>query len=142
MTGCTGKCCFIVMYVGWCGVCNVVMVFPVEVFVGYVGVYMFCFYLFAVYGVGFCVDVCGVVYVVECSLFLESGYCLLSCGLMRVWGDVIFVMRVIEAVLLLIACVFRHVIQFVQYFAAVQPRAGCIAYLSICCCRPHLSNGC
>ena len=32
-----------------------------------------CFDLYVVYGVVICVDVCGVVCVVECCLFLESG---------------------------------------------------------------------
>ena len=35
-----------------------------------------CF-MFAVYGVGISVDVCGVVYLVECCLFIESRCCLL-----------------------------------------------------------------
>ena len=44
-----------------------------------------------VYGVGVCVNVCGVVCVVVCCLFLMSGCCLLCCDIVGVWDVVIFV---------------------------------------------------
>ena len=53
------------------------MVFVTVVFsvVDHGGVYVFhvCFYLCVVYGVGVCVNVCGVVCVSECCLFLVCG---------------------------------------------------------------------
>ena len=54
----------------------------VEICVDYGGVYVFHPYFdsCAVYGVGVCVNVCGVVCVVECRLFLSSGCCLLCCS--------------------------------------------------------------
>ena len=54
----------------------------VEIYVDYGGVYVFhvCFYLCVIYGVGVCVDVCGVVYIVECVFFVY-GCRLLSCDL-------------------------------------------------------------
>ena len=69
------------MYVEWYGVCNFVVISAVEVCVYYSGVSVFHvhFDLCVVYGIGICVDVCGVVCVVECCLFLESGSCLLCC---------------------------------------------------------------
>ena len=47
----------------------------------YGGVNVFHVYLNfgVVYGVGVCVNVCGVVWVVVCCLFLTSGCCLLCC---------------------------------------------------------------
>ena len=80
-TGCTGKCCFGVMYCEWCGVCDFVVLSAVEVCVDYGGVNVFhvCLNFGVVYGVGVCVNVCGVVCVVVCCLFLTSGCCLLCC---------------------------------------------------------------
>ena len=51
----------------------------VEVCVDYDGVNVFhvCLDFHVAYGVGVCVNVCGVVCVVECCLFLTSGYWLL-----------------------------------------------------------------
>ena len=69
------------MYVEWYGVCNSVVFLGIELFVDYGGVYMcflFCF-LCVVYGVGICVDVCGVVCVDGSWLFHKSGCCLLCC---------------------------------------------------------------
>ena len=60
MIGCYVKCCFDAIYVGWCGV-------DIDVYVDYGGVY-----LFLVYGFAVCVYVCGVVYLAESCLFLES----------------------------------------------------------------------
>ena len=53
-----------------------------------------CFDL-CVYGAGVCVNVCGVVCVVECCLFLESG---LLCCVVSVWGVVKFVLYVMSVV--------------------------------------------
>ena len=55
------------------------------VFVDYGDVYVFCFDLFVVYGVGICIDVCDVVCVIECCLLLKSGCCLLCCHEV-LWG--------------------------------------------------------
>ena len=75
MTGCSGECCFRVMYCEWYGVCDfvVLLVVEVEVCADYVDVNVFhvCLNFGIVYGVG----VCGVVCVVVCCLFLTS--CLL-----------------------------------------------------------------
>ena len=43
-----------------------------------------CFDLSFVYGVRICVDVCGVVCVAECCLFLKS-LCGVCCGVVGVW---------------------------------------------------------
>ena len=61
------------IYVEWYGVCNVVVVLVVEICVDFGDVYVFhvCFYLGVVYGVGICVDVCGIICVVECVCFLN-----------------------------------------------------------------------
>ena len=66
MTGCSGKCCFGVMYCEWYGVCD----FVVEVCADYGGVNVFhvCLNFSVVYGFGVCVNVCGVVCVVVCCL--------------------------------------------------------------------------
>ena len=63
------------MYAEWYGVCNVV-ISDVEVCCVYDGVYVFQVYfdLGVVYGVGNCVDVCGVVCVIECVCFLSLGF--------------------------------------------------------------------
>ena len=55
------------------------MISAVHVCVNNGGVYLFlvCFDLCVVNGVGICIDISGVVCVVECCLFLESGCCLL-----------------------------------------------------------------
>ena len=78
-TGCSGECCFGVMYCEWYGVCDFVVLSVVEVCADYGGVNVFhvCHNFGVVYVVGVCVDVCGVVCVVVCGLFLTSGYCLL-----------------------------------------------------------------
>ena len=63
-TSCSGECCFGMMYVEY-------------------------FVLCVVYGVGIYLDVCDVVCVVECCLFLESGRCLLCCYVVKsVFGGV------------------------------------------------------
>ena len=82
MTGCSGECCFRVMYCEWYGVCDFVVLSVVEVCADYGGVNMFhvCLNFGVVYGVGVCVNVCVIVCVVVCCLFLTSGCCLLCCG--------------------------------------------------------------
>ena len=76
MMGCSGECCFGVMYCEWYGVCDFVVLSVVEVCADYgdVNVFHVCLNFGVVYGVGVCVNVCGVV---VCCLFLTSGYCLL-----------------------------------------------------------------
>ena len=68
-----------VLLVEWYGVCDFVVFSVVEICVDYDGVHVFhvCFYLCIVYGVGVCVDVFGVICVIEWSLFLPSGCWLL-----------------------------------------------------------------
>ena len=80
-TGCSGKCCFGVMYSEWHGVRDFVVLSAVEVCVDYggVNVFHFCLNFGVVYDVVVCVNVCGVVCVVVCCLFLTSGCCLLGC---------------------------------------------------------------
>ena len=77
MTGCSVECCFGVVYVEWYGVCDFVVPSVVEICVEYGGVYVFHVYfnLCVVHGVGICDDICGVVCVVECCLFIASGCC-------------------------------------------------------------------
>ena len=72
-TGCSGKCCFGVMYCEWYGVCDFVVLSVVEVCDDYGGVNVshVCLNFGSVYGVGVCVHVC--------CLFLTSGCCLLCC---------------------------------------------------------------
>ena len=67
------------MYCEWYGVCDFIVLSVVEVCADYVGVNVFHVFLNfgVVYGVG--VNVCSVVCVVVCCLFLTSGCCLL-CG--------------------------------------------------------------
>ena len=74
-----GECCFGVMHCEWYGVCDFVVLSVVEVCADYGGVNVFhvCPNFGIVYGVGVCVNVCGVVCVVLCCLFLTSGCCLL-----------------------------------------------------------------
>ena len=60
-TGCSGGCCFGVMYCEWYGVCDFVVLSVVEV----------C----ADYGVGVCVNVCGVVCVAVCFVRLGVVCC-------------------------------------------------------------------
>ena len=54
MIGCSGECCFGVMYDLWYGVRDIVVFSAIDVFVNYCGVYVFrvCFDLCLVYGVG------------------------------------------------------------------------------------------
>ena len=73
MTGCSGECCFRVMYCEWYRVCDFVVLSVVEVCADYGGVNVFHVCL----NFGFVVGVCGVVCVVICCLFLMSGCCLL-----------------------------------------------------------------
>ena len=70
MTGCSGKCCFGVMYCKWYGVCDFVVLSAVEICADYGGVNVFhvCLNFGVVYGVGVCINVCGVVCVVVCFL--------------------------------------------------------------------------
>ena len=84
MTGCSGECCFGVMYCEWYGVCDFVVLSIVELCANYGGVNVFhvCLNFGVVYGVGVCVNVCGVVCVVVCCLFLTSVCCLLCCDVM------------------------------------------------------------
>ena len=67
-TGCLGECCFGVMYCEWYGVCDFVVLSVVEVCADYV--FHVCLNFDLVYGVGVCVNVCGVVCVVLCFLCL------------------------------------------------------------------------
>ena len=62
-TGCSGECCIRVMYGEWYRACDLIVLSVVEVCVDYGGVTVF-------YGVGICVNVCGVVCVVVCFLRL------------------------------------------------------------------------
>ena len=73
-TGCSGECCFGVMYCEWYGVCDFV-VLSVEVCTDYGGVNVFhvCLIFGVVYGVGVGVNVCGVVCVVVWCCFLLLG---------------------------------------------------------------------
>ena len=98
------------MYGEWYGVCDFLVLSVVEVCVDYSGVNVFqvCLDCYVVYGIGICVNVCGVVCVVVCCLFLTSG----CCDVVGVWGGVIFVlsvMRVVGGVPLWISCVFSRV---------------------------------
>ena len=72
----------------WYGVCDFVVLLVDEVCADYGGVNVFhgCLNSGVVYGVGVCVNVCGVVCVVVCCLFLMSGCCLLCCDVVGVWG--------------------------------------------------------
>ena len=73
------ECCLGVMYGEWYGVCNFVVLSVVEVCLDYSGVNVFhlCLDFGVFYGVEVRVNVCGVVSVVVCCLFLTSGCCLL-----------------------------------------------------------------
>ena len=73
-----------------------------------------CLNFGGVYGVGICVNVCGVVCFVVCwyvvCFFRLDVVC---CGVVGVWGVVIFVlsvMRVVGGVPLWVECVFRRVV--------------------------------
>ena len=70
-TGWLGECCFGVMYGEWYGVCDFVVLSVAEVGADYGGVNVFHVWLNfgVVYGVGVCVNVCGVFCVVVCCLF-------------------------------------------------------------------------
>ena len=63
MTGCSGECCFGVMYCEWYRVCDFVLLSVVEVCADYGGVNVFhvCLNFGIVYGVRVCINVCGVV---------------------------------------------------------------------------------
>ena len=76
------------------------MLSAVEAYADHGGVNVFhvCLNVGVVYGVGVCVDVCGVVCVVVCCLFLTSGCCLLCFNVVGVWGVVIFVLSVMRVV--------------------------------------------
>ena len=80
--GCSGECCFGVIYDEWYGVCDFVVLSVVCVDYGGVNVFHVCVDFGIVYSVGVCVNVCGVVCVVVCCLFLTSGCCLLRCDVM------------------------------------------------------------
>ena len=99
-TGCSGKCCFRVMYCELYGVCDFVVWSVDEVCVDYGGVNVFyvCPNFGIVSSVGVCVNVCGVVYyVVICCLFITSGCGLLCCNVVGGWG-VHFVLSVMHVV--------------------------------------------
>ena len=66
--GCSGECCFGVMYCESYGVCDFVVLSVVGVCADYGGVNVFhvCLDFGVVYGVGVCVNVRGVVCVVVC----------------------------------------------------------------------------
>ena len=53
--GCSGDCCFGVIYIEWYGVCNFVVISVVEVLVDYGAVDVFHIYFHL------CLDICGVV---------------------------------------------------------------------------------
>ena len=55
--GCSGECCFVVMYCEWYGVCDFVVLSVVEVCADYGGVNVFhvCLNYGVVHGVGVCV---------------------------------------------------------------------------------------
>ena len=55
------------------------------VLTGGVNVFHVCLNFSVVYGVGVCVNVCGVVCIVVCCLFLTSGCCLLCCDVVVYW---------------------------------------------------------
>ena len=59
-TGCSGDCCFVVMYCELYGVCDFVVLSIVEVCADYGGVNVFhvCLNFCVVYGVGVCLNVC------------------------------------------------------------------------------------
>ena len=69
------ECCVGVMYAVWYGVVDFVVFLVVGIWVDYGGVNVFhvCFNLCVVYGVGGCVNVCGVVCVVVFVCFLRLG---------------------------------------------------------------------
>ena len=75
------ECYFGVMYCEWYGVYHFVVLSVVEVCADYGGVNVFhvCLNFGIVYGVGVRVNICGVVCVVVCYLFLTYGCCLLCC---------------------------------------------------------------
>ena len=70
-----------------------------------------CLNFGVVYGVGVCVNMCGVVCVVVYCLFLTYVCCLLCCDVvgMCVVIFVLSVMRVVGGVSLWVECVFRRV---------------------------------
>ena len=69
------ECYFGVMYGEWYGVCDFVVLSVVELCVDYGGVNVFhvCLHFGVIYGVGVCVNVCGVVCVV-CFLKSDSTF--------------------------------------------------------------------
>ena len=108
------------MYVGWYGVCNVVVISAVEACVDYGGVYVFqvCFDVCVVYGVWFCV--------VKCCLFLSLSF---TYSLVGVLGVVLSVMRVVGGVLLWVICVFLCrccVLVSVVYPVAIMSAVFCV----------------
>ena len=74
------------MYGEWHGVCDFVVLSVVEVCVDYGGVNVFhvCLDFCVIYGVGIFVNVCGVVRIVKCCLFLTSG--VVCCVVVGMWG--------------------------------------------------------
>ena len=73
----TRECCFGVMYCGWYGICDFVVLSVVEICADYGGVNVFhvCLNFSVVYGFWVCVNVCGVVCVVVCFLRLGVVCC-------------------------------------------------------------------
>ena len=123
MTGCSGECCFRVMYGEWYGVSDFVVLSVVEVCADYGGVNVFhvCINFDVVYGV------------VVCGLFLMSGCCLLCCvvGVWCVMMFVLSVMHVVGGVPLWVECVFCHV--YVVCVPVVHPVAILSAVFCVIC---------
>ena len=105
------ECYFGETYVEWYGVSDFFVFSVVEIWVDYgsVNVFLSCFDLCSVDGVGVCVNSCGAVGVV---CFFAPGCCLLCCDVVGMWSVVICivsVMRVVGGIPSLVVCVLRRV---------------------------------